>query len=532
MNNSRQTRTGVFWRWMLCGVACLLTVALPAQNRIEYFWNTDPGIGRATKVGGGNGEVSFQLSTEQLPYGANLLGIRALSGQYASYTITKIIYKSPMAHNTGHVEYFWDEDPGVGRATVCPAAFTDGDAMFSIDLPTAGLSGGMHLLGLRAYNGSGWTSTYTHMVAVVPDGGRIDRVEYFWDEDPGYGLATSLSFTGDTIALVNEDIPTPQEYGTHILVVRAQAGGHWSHSLVRTVCVNASPDFALPADTLCAGVPVAVTNLTTGATEQTAYAWDMNGDGKPEVTGAEDFMYTYEKAGEYVVTLAVKTVGDCETTCTKVVTVLDVATPAVTLTASATESIAGECVRFEATAQDAGEHPAYEWTVNGETVAEATGQVWETESLKDGDRVAVKVFSSNPCSLVDMVESEPITITVHPVVYLVTVTAGEGGSVTGGGSYEEGATVTLMAQPDEGYAFFRWSDGVTDNPYVFTVTTDVTLGAEFVLQTGLAEAVATDVVDVYSVTGVRIKNHVPAAEWRKGLLPGIYIVDGTKRVVR
>ena len=239
MNNSRQTRTGVFRRWMLCSMACLLAASLPAQSRIEYFWNTDPGIGRANKVAGGNGEVSFQLSTDKLPYGANLLGIRALNGKYASYTITKIIYKSPMAHNTGHVEYFWDEDPGVGRATVCPATFNNGDATVSLDLPTAGLGGGMHLLGLRAYNGSGWTSTHTHMVTVVPDGGRIDRVEYFWDEDPGYGLATPLAFTGDTIALVNEDIPAPQESGTHVLVVRALAGGHWSLPLVQIVCVKA-----------------------------------------------------------------------------------------------------------------------------------------------------------------------------------------------------------------------------------------------------------------------------------------------------
>ena len=47
--------------------------------------------------------------------------------------------------------------------------------------------------------------------------------------------------------------------------------------------------------------------------------------------------------------------------------------------------------------------------------------------------------------------------------YILTVTVSEGGSVTpeANGAYDEGATITLTATPDEGYRFVRW-DG-TDN---------------------------------------------------------------------
>ena len=40
--------------------------------------------------------------------------------------------------------------------------------------------------------------------------------------------------------------------------------------------------------------------------------------------------------------------------------------------------------------------------------------------------------------------------------YTLTVTAGDGGSVsTEGGEYEEGTEVTITATPDEGYEIYR-----------------------------------------------------------------------------
>ncbi len=54
------------------------------------------------------------------------------------------------------------------------------------------------------------------------------------------------------------------------------------------------------------------------------------------------------------------------------------------------------------------------------------------------------------------------------------------GTVTGGGVYEDGATCTLTATPNEGYAFANWSDGVETNPRTITVTKDETYTANFV----------------------------------------------------
>ena len=65
--------------------------------------------------------------------------------------------------------------------------------------------------------------------------------------------------------------------------------------------------------------------------------------------------------------------------------------------------------------------------------------------------------------------------------YTITVTSSDEtmGTVTGGGTYEEGATATLTATANDGYHFVQWNDGNTDNPRTITVTEDATYTATF-----------------------------------------------------
>ena len=59
-----------------------------------------------------------------------------------------------------------------------------------------------------------------------------------------------------------------------------------------------------------------------------------------------------------------------------------------------------------------------------------------------------------------------------------------GGSVavtqgTVGNEVASGSTIQVTATAEEGYHFVKWSDEATDNPYTFTVSSDVSLTAEF-----------------------------------------------------
>ena len=65
--------------------------------------------------------------------------------------------------------------------------------------------------------------------------------------------------------------------------------------------------------------------------------------------------------------------------------------------------------------------------------------------------------------------------------YILTFTAGNGGSVsTVGGEFDEGTVVTVSATPAAEYEFVSWSDGSTQNPRTITVSETLNLTATFV----------------------------------------------------
>ena len=57
------------------------------------------------------------------------------------------------------------------------------------------------------------------------------------------------------------------------------------------------------------------------------------------------------------------------------------------------------------------------------------------------------------------------------------------GSVSGGGTFDEGSTQTVRATPKTGFAFDKWSDGSTQNPRTVKLTSDLTLTASFKMAT-------------------------------------------------
>lgn len=82
-----------------------------------------------------------------------------------------------------------------------------------------------------------------------------------------------------------------------------------------------------------------------------------------------------------------------------------------------------------------------------------------------------------PPSVVATPEPEPPA----PTQYTLTVTAGDGGTVsTEGGTYDEGTNINVSAQVIQGYVFTGWNDGSTTNPKSITVNKDTSLSASFI----------------------------------------------------
>ncbi len=89
--------------------------------------------------------------------------------------------------------------------------------------------------------------------------------------------------------------------------------------------------------------------------------------------------------------------------------------------------------------------------------------------------------TSNPRS-VYLTQDTAFTAHFRPsALYNTQVTTPDtlAGHTSGGGTYFEDDTVTIAAHPSRGHRFFKWSDGNTDNPRHFVITSDTLFTALF-----------------------------------------------------
>ena len=109
-------------------------------------------------------------------------------------------------------------------------------------------------------------------------------------------------------------------------------------------------------------------------------------------------------------------------------------------------------------------------------VATRSAQAAVLKAIKEGKTNVDISASINP----DGSPSNPGG-TTQPKKHTLTVrSANESqGSVSGGGTFDEGSTQTVQATPKTGFAFDKWSDGSTQNPRTVKLTSDLTLTASF-----------------------------------------------------
>lgn len=130
---------------------------------------------------------------------------------------------------------------------------------------------------------------------------------------------------------------------------------------------------------------------------------------------------------------------------------------------------------------------SYQWIDCGNSNAEIVGETSHIFEPSVSGSYAV-VVSNGTCS--DTSDCQSITISTE---YTITTSAipSAGGTITGGGNYNDGATVTLTATPNTGYEFVGWTENGNEvsmvNPYTFTISEDRTIVAEFEAILGIDE---------------------------------------------
>lgn len=216
------------------GLSLSLAGPVGAQQRVEYFWDEDPGVGLGTVLKSFTGAevtATAQLDVKGLTPGLHHLGIRVLNKEWFSATSYRSFYVPPTAHRVEAVEYFFDTDPGVGHGTRMAATLTGDELTMAFELPTGTLSEGIHHLGLRTLTDGTWSETkYRQFLVRTQVENYVTRFEYFWNTDPGYGEGHYVDITpGKEVTLDFEADMTDLPEGTHALGLRAQSGSRgWS----------------------------------------------------------------------------------------------------------------------------------------------------------------------------------------------------------------------------------------------------------------------------------------------------------------
>ena len=229
---------------------------------LKAFWDNDPGYGdeeislsaSAADDDGNLTQVAFEddlLPLLDFNPGLHVLHIRPEDANQVpgvTYVTHYLVLDDLQPQEAiATLTAFWDDDPGYGNEEFTFVGSTGAfNEFFDVDVFASGLQPGMHHLYWRSYDNLGAVSVTYGTAYIVQDESTelaIQGLEYFWDDDPGYGEAIQLDAPPAGLIIWEEyfnNMPpsTLLSLGNHTLTVRSvDVEGNWSVSVERNVLV-------------------------------------------------------------------------------------------------------------------------------------------------------------------------------------------------------------------------------------------------------------------------------------------------------
>lgn len=199
--------------WSLSQTKSIL-IANPKTTKdivsLEYYFDSDPGFGGGTPISFSAmpdiTDLNSVIALSGLTNGVHHLFIRSKdsNGIWSQTYNRAFLYRAPdVVENIQKMEYYIGDDPGFGNGLdisvpSMPAVSDIVDLQRMIDINT--LDAGVQRLSIRSQNDLGvWTHTYTQPIYVYKNvNGDMVKAEYYIGDDPGYGMATEISFAPET----------------------------------------------------------------------------------------------------------------------------------------------------------------------------------------------------------------------------------------------------------------------------------------------------------------------------------------------
>jgi hypothetical protein len=202
-------------------------------SNIEYFFDTDPGVGNATNVAVSSIPIlneNVSVSINSLSSGIHILHMRSKNeankwGLYGRQPFYIANFSAALNNTIIAAEYFIDTDPGTGNATVLNiSSVSNLNTTFAI--PLTSVATGIHILHIRVKNNLDQWGLYARQAFYKSPqilGNDIVAAEYFIDADPGVGNGKVLPISQG--AQLNEFLSIPLtavSEGIHILHIRVK----------------------------------------------------------------------------------------------------------------------------------------------------------------------------------------------------------------------------------------------------------------------------------------------------------------------
>ena len=223
----------------------VLNHPLPNIVKAEYFIDTDPGFGNANNVGVTAGQdisFTFNRSISGLTQGLHRLFVRTrdANGDWSHTTMQMFYYEPVLSHplpNIVKAEFFFDTDPGFGNGTNIPVTAGQ-DISFTFNGNINSLNTGLHRLFVRTQDINGnWSHSTPQLFyresVLSHTPGNLVRLEWFWDTDPGFGNANSVSLPAGQTEISNFTFPvTVSGFSNQIHNLYVRVMDDWSHTTV------------------------------------------------------------------------------------------------------------------------------------------------------------------------------------------------------------------------------------------------------------------------------------------------------------
>jgi gliding motility-associated-like protein len=442
------------------------TASLYSIDRIEYFFDTDPGFGNGVAIpitAAVDLTNNFQLPLSTIAEGFHTIYYRAKStnGLWSTLLAQPVFVQrnaqSASASTLKRIEYFFDTDPGQGNGTLVNATSSIFDQSLTVDLSST--SAGFHILYVRAEDANGrWSQPVAKPFFVGKSGSNIVALEYYYDDGTTKspikiynGFPAGKDVTIDFAAVLDGLLPNTS-YEIHITAINADGirSAETMHTfLTPAIICDPIPSPGVTDFSICGSGSVNL--VATGATGTQTYIWYQTLTGGVALVGGTNGTYsTPTLNGTTTYYVAIQN-GTCESTRIPVTAFIN---PIPSAPITINNSACGNApVTLSASGGSNGQYRWYTTATGGTSLAGETNDSYVTPSISVSTTYYVSLYDG-------VCESArtPVTATINTIPSKPILTSSI--ALVGNALTICSNTILALSAPN-GFATYVWSNGAT-----------------------------------------------------------------------